>query len=122
MPNKASEDRFSALLQQIADILLEAVRKGMGDKPWILAFHEERQAAADSGARFSKLRVQLPGVSELKTVHAPFEAGDLMDEVWKIKDDSANPWYGLKLTFYPDGKYEAEYDYDPKWKKGFFKS
>jgi hypothetical protein len=39
-------------------------------------------------------------------------AGILMDEIWKLKNKLfPKRWYGLKLTVYPNGSFDTEFNY-----------
>jgi len=60
-----------------------------------------------------------------KTVHEPIEndTGKLTKQLWNLKGQLfPKLWYALKLTFYPDGKFETEYDHDPICPPDFFMS
>jgi hypothetical protein len=121
--NKLGADpaRFHKLLKQIVNMMLGTVEEALGTTPWTFAFILERQAGVDSEVRAGKLRVQVPGEAELKWLRQPLEYAHLMSELWKLKTEIfPKPWYAMKLTFYPDGKFETEYDYNPDCPEDFF--
>jgi hypothetical protein len=127
MPRKpkksgSGEDNFAKLLKQITKVLLQRVNAAMGTTPWTLAFLIERQCGVGSPVRAAKLRVQVPRKKELKWLaFAGANYGNVMDKVWELKDEVfAEPWYTLKLTFYPDGRFETEYDCNPNCPPDFY--
>jgi hypothetical protein len=54
---------------------------------------------------------------------APGRVAGLLGELWEMKPKLfPKPWYGIKITIYPDGKFDTEYDYDAKPPADFFKT
>jgi hypothetical protein len=117
----AAHDEFDKLLKRIVKIELAVVQEAMGSTPWTYAFHHE-QGAEDSGVRLAKLRVQVPDEVKLRDFPPNLKYSSFMFQVWDLKDKlfSKPYWYGLKLTFYPDGKFQTEYLYDKDCPPGFY--
>jgi hypothetical protein len=121
----SAQDQFDKLLKKLVKILLAAVQEEMGTKRWRQAFLMTRQAGPESEVLIGKLRVKIPGRKKLKSVAEPIDndTGKLTRQLWNLKGQLfPKPWYALKLTFYPDGKFETEYDHDPICPPDFFMS
>jgi hypothetical protein len=116
VPKKVSTRKlqeFNQKLQEAISLLMGAVQEELGDKPWTFCVLDIRWYPDSS--RKSKTRVHLPKAGQLHFMHTPIEVLYLLDDAWALMDKAfSDKWYGLKITVYPEGKAETEFNYDPK--------
>jgi len=115
MPKKSRKPtfkQFNGILQQMAGLVLSTVESELKKKKWRLAFIDAR-APVEGGSCISKLRVILTDGSIIRTMDAPAQVNFRFLEVLDIKDQLfPDRWYGFKLTIFPDGKCETEFNYN----------
>jgi hypothetical protein len=109
------QELFDTLIKRIAEILVQEINNEEKAKGWSFAFVDIR----GSNTRVSKLRIAFKDkaaatLRDSSVRRTPGELGDLFDELWPTRPSFGKMWYGLKVTVFPDGKYNVEFNYDPK--------
>ena len=110
--------QFESLLKKfvktvIAEINVNLVanKRGLNETRWVSAFVDTRWTT-DGKTRIEKLRIKLMD-GKIFGLNCSDEAGKMLRKVGKIKDNTfPDKWYGLKLTFTPEGKCTSEFDYN----------
>lgn len=110
-------------IRQVSEGLFAEISAAMSGKPWKLAFIDMRWRAS---AGVLKPRVVLPDGTIRALLDPPSEnaaseadfilkAHFILDELWKSQGEKGTKkWYGMMLTFRPDGEAELKLDYDPE--------
>jgi hypothetical protein len=104
--------QFTNFLKEITGHLLIAVREERPKVKWKRAFLDVRCALTEDMQKL-KIRVEFPD-GDLHSIRQPYDLSALLTSLQEIKDRSfADKWYGMKLTVFPNGKCETEFDYNP---------
>lgn len=112
MSKKVTLDQFHGMLQEMAAAALSEIKSQIGKKKWKLGFVDIR-APVQGTSWMHKLRVELSDKTIVRSLDAPVGVIALLTKVWDAKDKLfPQKWYGLKLTVFPDGKCETEFNYD----------
>lgn len=113
---------LDTVFDRVANILLKAVQKEMGDRLWASA-HFDVRGGPGGDARLQKLRVTLPSGEVVNNLHSPIESGVALTEAYDLRARIVGePWYGVLITIYPDGRVSVAFNYDPNCAHGFFGS
>jgi len=107
---------FDTLIKRIAEVLVQEISKEEKAKGWTFAFVDIR---GDVDSKVSKLRIALKDclaqtLLDSSVEHTPTEVKRLFRKVWETQASFDKEWYGLKVTVFPGGKYDVEFNYDPK--------
>lgn len=111
------QSEIDELVGTISTMLFEFVQSEFQGKSWKLAWSDARSAPGT--CQVSKFRVQLSDGNLVTNMCQPAEIAFREMDLWDLKDTlpSEQRWYGFKVTVYPDGKSEVEYNQDPKCSK-----
>lgn len=62
-----------------------------------------------------KFRIHLISKEAIGTERLSRPIRNLIENTWAkmFKKNKKSTWYGMKLTVYPNGKHEIEYNHDP---------
>lgn len=114
MAKKPTLSDFNEILSHIAERLVVVAGQAAKKKTWKSVCIDERAGSDDDDSRIGKLRIVLEDGSVIKSIHTPRDIKDLIQKAWEIKRTAfPKKWYGLRLAVQPNGKSEAEFDYDP---------
>ena len=118
-----SFDDVDDRIRQVSEVLFDGISAEMSGRSWKSAFIDMRWTRG-SAAGVLKPRVVLPDGTiralvdpriENMSSRADFilKADFVLDEVWKSQGEMGTKrWYGIRLTFKPDGETELKLDYD----------
>jgi hypothetical protein len=113
------QELFNTLIKKIAEVLVQEISNEEKAKGWTFAFVDIRSPADDPETRVGKLRIAFKGAAastllDSSVQRPPYEVKDLFRELWPTRPSFEKMWYGLKVTVFPDGKYNVEFNYDPE--------
>lgn len=117
MPAKLSLAKFNGAVKKIAQLTTKQVKKECKAK-WNWAYVDIRAHACGDGSWIDKLRVELTDGSTLCTLGTTAEVIQLTVKLLAMKDLLFDPkLYGIKITVFPNGRFETEYNHDPNCTK-----
>lgn len=113
MPKKTLEET----IEEIATALRKLVDKERKGRKWEYAFAEVRWSPDRDEGSVRKARIAPTGKrkGKLVTLNTSIALGDMLESARAIHEKACDKmWYGLKVTVYPDGKVDTEFNYDPE--------
>jgi hypothetical protein len=110
---------FNTLIKKVAEVLVQEISNEEKAKGWTFAFVDIRSPADAPETRVGKLRIAFKdkpasGLLDSSVEQPPYEVKDLFRELWPTRPSFEKMWYGLTVKVFPDGKYNVEFNYDPK--------
>jgi len=111
-----SNEKITALCQEIGLLLIEAVRKKMNQKPWNSAFLDQRFPPEGGPIGLNKCRIVLPDNSVVRDMPDPRGSEVLILKAFELRTaklQSKDWWYGFLITVFPDARCEVKFFYDP---------
>lgn len=116
--------RSEEIFREIGSLLLEQAQIAMKEKEWKWKvwkqIYVDIRRPEKSKTTISKIRIVSPdGATEAlldtSLENVPTEATNLFYSLWDTKDEEySTKWYGLKFVVFPDGKWEVDFNVDPK--------
>src|SRR5262245_18851700 len=114
MPTKLSLKAAESIIKKIAGSLTIYAQKAVAKKKWKLAYRDVRAPVGGGGAWIDKFRIELADGSIVKSLSGPEQIGIPLLKLLQMKDELCDPkWYGIKITVFPDGRFETEHNNDP---------
>ena len=113
-------DEFNRLIKMIGDVTLSEIATGLGEKKWKLknknwtSAYIDSRWTTDGNTRIGKLRIVLEDGRIFARIRIPQQVAEWLDSIGELKDKAfPKPWYGLKITFAPDGCCKLDFDHNP---------
>ena len=106
-------DDFERVVKAIAKATLSEVLSRLGDKKWSSAFIDSRWTT-DGNTRIGKLRVVLEDGRIFARIRMSQQVAEWLDAIGELKGKAfPKPWYGLKISMSPDGRFNLDFDHNP---------
>ena len=111
MPAKPTLAKFNNIVKKLAQSIAKQAKKECKTQ-WKLAYVDARTPVG-GGSHVMKYRIERVDGSIVKTLDPASDQDDFIYELLKMKSELFDPiWYGIKVTAFPDGRFETEYNHD----------